>query len=406
MENRTPDLVLLTNGFPYGNGEQFLETEILYLSESFRHIWLYPVSCEGASRKVPANVSIVNFSFKPPVSVKKLIAGNFFLIIKILFFEIFLADYRLKYWGKFKYYFHKLLGNLNEAENFLLELKKYNHRSTSVYSYWFGPWGSIMCLCNALSYNKIKFISRAHGYDYDINQRKEGFIPFRNFEMRHVEKILPVSQYAFQAIKKEFPFFKNLTRVRLGVNDNGENPVNSADEFHIVSCSSLIPLKRVHLIIRVLKELSFPVKWTHFGDGELRDIILGEAGKLPGNIRYEFKGFVPNAEIIQFYRTVPVDLFINLSELEGIPVSVMEAISFGIPSIGCNICGVPEIITPESGFLFEKNFEPGEISRKIDEYRQAAIDNKIRLRKSTKEFWRREFNAAINYRIAINELTL
>ena len=45
------------------------------------------------------------------------------------------------------------------------------------------------------------------------------------------------------------------------------------------------------------------------------------------------------------------DLFVNMSLSEGIPVSIMEAISFGIPIIATNVGGNAEIVNDETGVL-------------------------------------------------------
>jgi len=46
----------------------------------------------------------------------------------------------------------------------------------------------------------------------------------------------------------------------------------------------------------------------------------------------------------------------NLSETEGIPVSIMEAQSAGVPILATNLGGTSEIVNNENGFLVEKDF--------------------------------------------------
>ena len=61
----------------------------------------------------------------------------------------------------------------------------------------------------------------------------------------------------------------------------------------------------------------------------------------PKNIRAEFKGRVLNKEVLKFYIDEVPDLFINLSSSEGIPMSIMEAMSCSIPVIATNNKGIP-----------------------------------------------------------------
>ena len=100
-----------------------------------------------------------------------------------------------------------------------------------------------------------------------------------------------------------------------------------------------------------------------------------------------------------------VNLFINVSELEGIPVSLMEAISFGIPIIGCDICGVPEIVNEQTGLLLEKDFDVKEAAAKIELFLGSKASD-INFRKGVKLFWNENFNADKNYPEFINKYLL
>jgi glycosyltransferase involved in cell wall biosynthesis len=51
------------------------------------------------------------------------------------------------------------------------------------------------------------------------------------------------------------------------------------------------------------------------------------------------------------YRNLAPDVFINVSSSEGVPVSIMEAMSFGIPAIATDAGGNREIVNSSSGFL-------------------------------------------------------
>jgi glycosyltransferase involved in cell wall biosynthesis len=87
----------------------------------------------------------------------------------------------------------------------------------------------------------------------------------------------------------------------------------------------------------------------------------------------------------------------NVSELEGIPVSIMEAISFGIPVTGCRICGVPEIVTSQTGLLLEKDFDVDEVAHQVKEFLLKNADETATFRKGVREFWNVNFNAKENY---------
>jgi glycosyltransferase involved in cell wall biosynthesis len=184
--------------------------------------------------------------------------------------------------------------------------------------------------------------------------------------------------------------------IRLGVEDRGTNPISNAEAYTIVSCSSLSWYKRPLLLVEVLKHLTIPVRWIHLGDGPMRDAFLEASSQLPGNIKFEFKGSISNTEVISFYQQNPVDLVLNLSSFEGIPVSLMEAISFGIPIAGCNVCGIPEIVNSNTGLLLDMSPNPKGTASVIIDFLKTKSRNGA-LREGVKEYWEQNFKANKNY---------
>ncbi len=95
------------------------------------------------------------------------------------------------------------------------------------------------------------------------------------------------------------------------------------------------------------------LEWKHYGDGDYR----GEIEKMVN--KNVLVGQVSNAEIIgalNLYKET--GFLINVSKYEGIPVSMMEAMSFGIPCIGTDVGGVSEIIDSgkERIFIVTRSF--------------------------------------------------
>jgi glycosyltransferase involved in cell wall biosynthesis len=94
---------------------------------------------------------------------------------------------------------------------------------------------------------------------------------------------------------------------------------------------------------------------VHFGDGPERTRVESEAASLPPDVIWELRGQVDNATVRAYYQTHAVSVFLSLSASEGVPVSMMEAQSFGIPIVALAVGGVPEIVTTEVGILLEDN---------------------------------------------------
>lgn len=401
-------LVLFTNTFPYGPGESFLETEIKYLSKKFDKIVIYPIEKVGYKRNTPSNVEIgLDFSaFRAyNFSPKKIILKNSSLILIVLWNELVVSKKRKLFYKKFKFYFNTLIYRIANSNVLLNELFKFDSQITVFYSYWFNQWSSLLCLIK--NNNKIiKIQQRIHGYDYDTLRHENGFIPFRTFEMTRIMHLYPASNYAVQIIKKNFPSFNNSHLSKLGVCSEGLNPFNDSCIFKIVSCSNIISLKRVNLIVEVLSHLQVKTEWTHFGDGDMKTEIQEKVKLLSDNVSVELMGQKKNSEILKFYKENPIDLFITFSKIEGgVPVSIMEAISFGIPCVGFDIGGVNEIVNSQTGFLLKNDFSLKDIAALLEKYFTSDERSKLKLRESAREYWKENYNAEKNYTEFISVLS-
>ena len=100
---------------------------------------------------------------------------------------------------------------------------------------------------------------------------------------------------------------------------------------------------------------------------------------------------------MNYYQNNPVDIFIHLSELEGgVPVAIQEAQAHGIPVIGTNVGGIPEIVSQRVGSLLSEDPTEEEIADAIHH----IISDKNRFmqfRKNSVENWKENFNEKKNY---------
>jgi glycosyltransferase involved in cell wall biosynthesis len=403
---RKDQLLLFTTSFPYGSGEQFIETEVLYLSKAFDKVFIYPLILDkNPPRSLPENVSVVKLQMFNPHNRIATLIQNMGTVLKIFLFQALFSRHRLKYIFRFKYFLNNLLNKLNDASIILKEVNRYDTERTVFYSYWFNAWTETIMLAKE-KVKSIKFITRIHGGDYDELRRTDGLFQFREYFYSKKMNIASISSYGVNFLNQRYNHHAHVTLCRLGVMDQGRNPFNYNIEKVIVSCSSMIDIKRVDLLIDVLSEVKTPLKWIHFGDGPLEDKIKNYAQSKfeKAKVDYEFKGHQSNSDIMNFYRNNPVDVFVSTSSIEGIPVSMMEAISFGIPIIGCNVGGVPEIVTSETGFLFPREFSPLAVAKELDNYFNNGEEAMIKLRNSAYAFWKQNFNADVNFNSFINHL--
>jgi glycosyltransferase involved in cell wall biosynthesis len=82
------------------------------------------------------------------------------------------------------------------------------------------------------------------------------------------------------------------------------------------------------------------------------------AASLPSSVSWELRGWVDNPAVRAFYSAHAVSAFLSLSVSEGIPVSMMEAQSFGVPIVALAVGGIPELVTSRTGSLLPDGASP------------------------------------------------
>lgn len=352
-------LLVLTNTFPYGTGEDFLSAELKRIS-GFDRIMICPCSPKAGSVQTKPLPDGVECAVLPRENLGRTAYA------KLLFCSSVQAELlRLLREGRLSpARAHELLYFAKHAEEIYAALKRsvsvQLSDSVVIYSYWLYDAAAAGALYAAWLRKRgvdVRQISRAHGFDIHSERAQNGYLPMRAYLFRHLDRIFPCSDDGAAVLKREAgPFASKITRSYLGTEDCGIGARNR-EPFHLVSCSYMVPVKRLHLIAEALKLADFPVDWTHIGSGPLEQSIRELAGQFPANVTAEFTGQRDNREILDYYKKTPVSVFVNVSSSEGIPVSVMEACSFGVPVIATDVGGTKEIIlSGVNGFLLPVDF--------------------------------------------------
>ena len=164
----------------------------------------------------------------------------------------------------------------------------------------------------------------------------------------------------------------------------------------------MIPLKRIDMIIEALEivKTGKDILWLHFGDGILRSTLETYAAEKLGpltRINYKFMGHYPNDELLKYYSLNRVDLYINSSSTEGVPVSIMEAQSFGIPVIATDTGGVKELVNQATGSLLPPDFCPEDLAKLIENYTSMPEGAWNEIRINAINNWKLNFDASSNY---------
>lgn len=413
---KSKSIVYIDMFFPYDyKGETFLATEIDYL-EKLEHLninkFIFPI---WADRKKDKIVNLEGFKVIDGIpnysKFKKIIWCLLAFLDSGLYKEtkMLLKSNRLNLKN-----FIKLVGFIGQGNYLSFKLVEFIKKEIptgyeiTLYSYWLHLQAYIAVkVSKKLAHNfQIKSISRCHRFDV-YEYAANGYIPLRKFILNGLDLIYPISQDATDYIKTNYDINESKLKIsRLGTEDKGLKISPKEKSLKILSCSWMRAVKRNKLILNSIKELDFDVEWTHIGDGDEFENIKAEIMNLKkSNIKCKLVGSMNNDQVIEYYRKHDFNIFINVSLSEGVPVSIMEAMSFGKLIIATDVGGTKEVVfSGRNGFLLPVELSPKELATKLRiVYEMDEIKYKAMCLES-RAIWENICNADNNYAVFNNNL--
>lgn len=412
-------LILVTKKFPYGGdtGEIYLRNELSILSQRYDEVII--ISCASSEEeemvvdKLPSNIVI--YSLK--------VSNN-----KVHYFPKFFESLKLVKYSKYKedwkeadsilkklfmmYFLSKSLEAIKKIKNTDFFENVNREDKIIIYSYRLFDLAYISILIKNLIKDKCivsSVISRAHGYDIYEEANELHYLPLRNYILFNLDYVYCCSINGMQYLKSKRHNFSDKIRFSyLGTKEYLECEQERNDSFRIVSCSNVNSIKRIDLIAKVISVVSkkINVQWIHMGgtDNDLAKLKKNYSDLIDrGTII--FKGQVSHEMVIDYYSKEYVDLFINLSSSEGIPQSIMEAISFEIPVIATDVGGTSEIVIDNiNGYLVRKDEDPDSIANYIIGYYYLNESQKNEMRNRAKIIWEDKFNLEKNVNSFLNDI--
>lgn len=133
----------------------------------------------------------------------------------------------------------------------------------------------------------------------------------------------------------------------VGTDEHRDGPLR------LVTAGSLLPVKgQRHLVeaMSLLRDRGVDATLDLYGDGELRDELARQISGLDLGDTVTLRGVRPRAELAAAYSAGSYDVFVMPSvDLgggvhEGVPVSIMEAMSAGITVVATGTGGIPELV--------------------------------------------------------------
>lgn len=403
---KSKKLILLTSEFPFGTGETFLESELLYLAQEFEQITIVSNDLHSKiQRVIPENCTALRFNLEL-TKLEKVRSLRGVTSKEFREEKRYVRNY-LKL-SLSKGIRNTMLVSLFRGKKIMKNLIELNGSTdftkTVCYSYW--------CDDNALGlamlknrFPMAKTVSRAHGWDLYFEATEFHYLPYRTFIAENLSELYPISQKGLEYIENRWSVRTDSVKIhRLG--SSGGERLNANVATKLVSCSNLIPLKRVHLIALALSKITdIELDWFHFGDGPEMKQLESQVEKMPKNISVHLLGRKSNSEILDWYKEHRPNLFLNVSTTEGIPVSIMEAMSFGTPVLATDVGGTNEIVNHENGELLPSDLTVEFLSERISDFLKLPRNKHDELRKSAFETWSLKYNAERNYTHFAKELT-
>ena len=394
-------LIILIHDYPYNNGEPFFETEINYLSDAFEFIYIFSTmgrKKEKQTRKYPKNVRCFPLGCSHN-RIKYVIRGfvsrdNKFFVKDSSFKKRMMSYYVL---GRNIDIFKKAIRILDDNA---LDVSE-----TTIYSYWLSLGIAGIKLSDFIFKEKgyvPRAVSRCHGYDLYSEVMPYNYQPFQKQVINELDSICPCSDFGTKYLIKKYTNCSNkISTHRLGTEDRGVGKIPSEnDEYVFVTCSGLRKIKRLTLFAKAFSKIAqsnHNIRWLCIGDGEEKKEILNILNKQKTIDSCIFMGNISNKAVYDLYRNKPIYCFVNVSSSEGIPVSIMEAISFGIPVIATNVGGNSEIVNSQNGFLLSANPSVAEISDAMKRIISLNNENYKKLRNASRNKWEELYSSKSNY---------
>lgn len=391
-------LLIITCEYPYITGEPFLENEMLYLKQRFENIYIFPINAspnDVPTRNVPKGVKVfpvgcVWSKLRYPIyAFKGLFAYNKKLTTKGLSLKQKVSAWYAR--GRSAYVHNFIMDTIRQ--------EKLDVSSVCIYSYWFtdqaiAAWRLKETLQN--SGCKVKAVARGHGYDIYAAANAMNYLPYQQQNLQYLDGFYPCSDNGRNYIEKKHPQYREkIHTARLGTMDRGLNHFSNEEKVFL-TCSSLKVIKRMSLFAKAFAVVCKRVpncSWVCIGDGvmenEIREIIQKEGIEN----RVQMLGRLTNQQVLEYYSTHGITYFCNVSSTEGVPVSIMEAMSFGIPIIATNVGGSGEIVSDRVGKLLPAELTPEMLADYLYEEMMLTEEAYLEKRKNSRLVWEEKSSA-------------
>jgi glutamine amidotransferase len=360
----TRTLFLLVRDFPFGVCEPYLAAELQILAPRFRKVVLLAYHPGPRSERplfaLPPNVETVDVSagMSLPNKVKAVLKSGLPHRLGRL-----LSDLPGPHWLGLKtaLAYEAMASTLQGNVLRVLQERGLDARSGVWYAYWTDHAAYLLALWMRRNWIQAS-LSRTHGSDMYAERHPLTYLPHRAFIFSQLSAVAVNSSHGMHYLKTRYPNLKGrFWLARLGVVEQEPSDVEWALPVRLASLSAIIPVKNLEWILDTLEDWTGPeLEWHHLGrqpESAYTDAILKrgmEVSAANPRVKICFHGYVPAGAVLNRVRSLKIHAILNSSHYEGVPVSLMEGISLGLPGIAPAVCGVPDVVVDGlNGYLLQ-----------------------------------------------------
>ena len=286
----------------------------------------------------------------------------------------------------------------------VLQERGLDARSGIWYAYWTDHAAYLLALWMRRNWIQAS-LSRTHGSDMYAERHPLTYLPHRAFIFSQLSAVAVNSSHGMHYLKTRYPNLKGrFWLARLGVVEQEPSDVEWALPVRLASLSAIIPVKNLEWILDTLEDWTGPeLEWHHLGkqpESAYTDAILKrgmEVSAANPRVKICFHGYVPAGAVLNRVRSLKIHAILNSSHYEGVPVSLMEGISLGLPGIAPAVCGVPDVVVDGyNGYLIDPQ-NPSTLTKAIESLSNLNEKEYSELRKGALALQSERFLASANY---------
>lgn len=207
------------------------------------------------------------------------------------------------------------------------------------------------------------------------------------YDIAHLDMVVFISKIAKSAFKELHPDYDD-EKIRTAVNGIDDKPLMQVEpscdkKYRLCTSGSVSQRKGQYIIVEAMKRMNPDIlKETHLtimGVGEDFDMLVRNVQESGLDEHVTFLGNVPNPEM--HAKLSAENIYCLMSNNEGLPIAILEAMRAGLPVISTKVAGIPETVDDRNGILLNPDIDQlTEVLNRLPNYDWDALGKASRKR--------------------------